>query len=337
MIVVGGGIIGLSCAWRLAQRGVQVTLFDARETGAEASWAAAGMLAPGGEFEQDSPAARMAVASLALYPSYVRELQDAAGIAIDYRKCGALDVAFTEAQAVALASRAARQQALGINSETAKHPYAVAARFYPHDALVNPRDVTSALRIACLREGVAIRDHETVEAILENGTGVRTRHAICHDEGVLVAAGAWSSTLLPSAGIEPVRGHLIAWNNQPALPHAILRSGPTYVIQRASGQIVAGSTTEHVGFDRFTDPAMVADIRRRTTELLPSLAAFPVDDAWLGFRPGIAGDSPVIGRLPGTSIWTAFGHYRNGILLAPLTAQKLAEMVAAGRTPLVTP
>lgn len=332
MIVVGGGIIGLSCAWLLARKGLTVTLFDARETGAEASWAAAGMLAPGGEFEEDSPVARMALQSLGLYPAYIAELQEASGIEIDYRKCGALDLAFTEDEAVALSHRAARQRILGIQSEIANHPGVAAARFYPHDALVNPRDLTSALRIACLREGVEIREHEPVKAILDNGAGVTTRQGpFGDDEGLLLAAGAWSGTLLPGAGTRPVRGHVIAWNNQPLLSGAILRSGPTYVVQRASGQILAGSTTEDVGFNRFTDPAMVEDIRRRTIELLPSLAAVPVDDAWLGFRPGISGDSPAIGRVPGTNIWTAFGHYRNGILLAPTTAKTITEMVVSGR------
>ena len=340
MIVVGAGIIGLSSAWRLAQNRIAVTLFDARETGAEASWAGAGMLAPGGEFDGDSPLTQMAMRSLAQYPDFVAELREISEIDIDFRRCGALDAAFTESDAEALTRRAVRQADIGIPSESATHPGAVAARFYPDDALVNPRDLTRALRIACLRAGVQIREHEPVTAIVGNGQGVRTQKGEYAAEAVLIATGAWSAQLLSTAKTKPVRGHLIAYNHldqnpdqhrdnsPPARLDSILRNGPTYLVPRR-GQIVAGSSTEHAGFDRTLDPAVIADIQTRAALLLPSLAGFTPDETWLGFRPGIEGGIPSIGRLPGTAIWTAFGHYRNGILLAPETARSIAARVTA--------
>src|SRR6185437_13567890 len=145
MIVAGAGIIGLTCAWRLALCKIPVTVFDAREAGGEASWAGAGMLAPGGEMEKASPLTEMALRSLALYPDFVNALQEASGVPIDYQRCGAMEVAWSAG---------------------------VAARFYPDDALVNPRDVVRALRVACLGCGVLFHEHEPVLQILPGGSCV---------------------------------------------------------------------------------------------------------------------------------------------------------------------
>jgi glycine oxidase len=305
VIVVGGGIIGLSCAWRLAQRGLSVTVFDAREMGAEASWAGAGMLAPGGEFTTDSPLTRMALASLSQYREFVTELTEATGISIDYRRCGALELALTEQETLDLNLRGTAQAALGIRSEAT-----ATGRFYPDDAIVNPRDVTAALKLACVREGVQLREHERVRVL---GAGP-----------VLIAAGAWSSELCPALPrVTPVRGHLISYDAAAIRLDSILRHHHTYLLQRNNGTIVAGTTTEHVGFDRTPDEAAVRDIDARARRLIPALPT-PTEH-WNGFRPAIEGDTPVIGRIPGTNIWAACGHYRNGILLAPETARIIAS------------
>lgn len=328
MIVVGGGIIGLSCAWRLAQRGLSVTVFDARETGAEASWAGAGMLAPGGEVVEDTPQGQMAIRSLRLYPDFVTELLEATGRAIDFRRSGALEIALTDNEAGLMAARAARQAQLGIRSEMAMHTGAVAARFYPDDAVVNPREVTAALLEACRKAGVLIRSHEPVTEILHAGRGVRTAQGTYTDDATLLAAGAWSSRLWPGLPVSmPVRGHLIGYAAQPDLLGPILRHGNTYLLQRTNGLLIAGTSTEHAGFNRTLDGEIIADIRQRSCSLLPALWEVPVVERWNGFRPGIEGDIPLIGRVTGTSLWTAFGHYRNGILLAPDTALRIAELV----------
>src|SRR5271165_5568174 len=141
MIVAGAGIIGLSCAWRLARCKIPVTVFDARAAGCEASWAGAGMLAPGGEIDEASPLTEMAIGSLALYPDFVEALREASGVPIDYQRCGAVELALNDREAMELERRAARQSAIGIRSESTPHAGSVAARFYPDDALVNPRDI----------------------------------------------------------------------------------------------------------------------------------------------------------------------------------------------------
>jgi glycine oxidase len=328
MIVAGAGIIGLSCAWRLSQRGVSVTVFDARNAASEASWAGAGMLAPGGEVENSSPLAQIALDSLALYPDFVAELKDISDVSIDYQRRGSVEIALNEAEAEALERRAIAQLAIGIHSESHHYEGSLSARFFPDDQLVSPRDVTAALRVACLRAGVSIREHEPVVEILNDGAGVRTEHCEYRGDGVLIAAGAWSSSLwrgLPAT--MPVRGHLIAYRPDRELLGPILRHGQTYLVQRSNGTLIAGSSTECVGFDRTIDERIVNEIHCRASSLFPELGSLGPAERWNGFRPGVEGGMPVVGHIEGTAIWTAFGHYRNGILLAPETARIIAESV----------
>lgn len=328
MIIAGAGIIGLSCGWRLAQRGYRVTIFDARKVACEASWAGAGMLAPGGEVEAASPLATMALSSLAQYPDFVSELHEATGLSIDYQRCGAMELALTEEEAEALDARAAFQRGLGIPSEPATYNGSVSAMFFPNDQVVAPRDVTNALRIACLRAGVVIRENEAVTQVIPDGSGVRTTAGEYRDDGVIIAAGAWSSGILAKGPVTiPVRGHLISYAIGRKLLGHILRHNGTYLLQRRGGVVIAGSSTEHVGFDRDVDENIVQNIHHRASQLMPSLAALTPAERWNGFRPGVADGNPVIGRIEGTSIWTAFGHYRNGILLAPETARRITQMV----------
>jgi glycine oxidase len=332
MTIAGAGIIGLACAWRLAHCKIPVTIFDAGAAGREASWAGAGMLAPGGEVDESSPLSRMALCSLAMYPSFVESLREASGLAIDYQRCGAIELAMNAAEAEALDHRAARQAALGIRSESIHHPTGK-ARFYPDDALVNPRDVVAALRTACARAGVSIREHEPVLEVFRDGSGVRTSSGVHRDDGVLLAAGAWSSNLIPDLPLpksKPVRGHLIAYRAQTGMLGTILRHEHTYLLQRDTGTLIAGASTEHAGFDRTIDESIVQQIHRRATHIMPALAALHPAECWNGFRPAIEGGTPAIGRVEGTRIWTAYGHYRNGILLAPDTARRIQELVVTG-------
>ena len=334
LIVAGGGIIGLSCAWRLRARGHDVTVFDARETGAEASWAGAGMLAPGGEAGDSEAHARMSVAALTQYPAFIDELREVSGRDIEFLPCGALEVATDEAEAAALQARGAHQSAWGIRSETVQFRDFTAARFFPDEAVVHPRELMAALKIACERTGVTIREHEAIATIAGGGRSVRTVRTSYSCDGVVIAAGAWSSRIvpvLPAAALArstppqtmPVRGHLIRFERGAARLDHILRRGPTYLLTRR-GSVVAGSSTEHVGFERAIDPAIAEDIRARASDLLPELTTLRPVDVWNGFRPGIEACMPCIGRIAGTSIWAAFGHYRNGILLAPETARVIA-------------
>lgn len=330
VIVVGAGIIGLASAWYLSRRGVDVSVFDTREAGREASWAGAGMLAPGGEVEADSEAARMAVRSLAAFPRFVEELTGESGVSIDFRLCGAIDVAFQAEEVAALESRAVVQESIGIASLPVAHPGAVYARHYPNDAAVDPRDVTAALRAALLRRGASLHENERVLEVCPDGR-VRTDRACYREDGVLIAAGAWLSDLLSTLAPSlprtmPVRGHLLSYAPGIAVPGPILRHGHTYLVQRSDGRVIAGSSTEHVGFDRNLDEMVIASIESRAAQLMPALSSLRPKERWNGFRPGIEGGAPFVGRI-GDRIWGAFGHYRNGILMTPETARMVSDMV----------
>src|SRR6185312_7930526 len=188
--IIGAGIIGLTTAWRLARRGWQVTVFDRREVLHEASWAAAGMLAPGGEIDAttDPALVRMALASLDLYPEFVRDLEEDSECSLEFRCCGAIDLAATE-------EKAALHAALGIQSSPCLFR-GRPARHYPNDAVVDPLSINDALRVVCRRFRIDVREHEPVTELLADG--VRTAQRDYSADCIVVAAGAWSSELLPA-------------------------------------------------------------------------------------------------------------------------------------------
>lgn len=346
VFIAGAGIIGSSIAWRLAQSGLRVLLADAGQMGGEASFAGAGMLAPGGEIEEHSAWNELAIEGLRLYPAFVAELQEETGLRIDFQRLGAVELAFSTNEWETLQAKAARQSALGIascplskaelrqHSPLARHDVA-GALFYPEDALVDPRDVMAALRAACPVRRVEIREGLRVASIDARARLVRveTSAGTFEAPAAVLAAGAWSSQIpvqeqtLPAS--YPVRGHLIGYALEPHALGPILRRGHTYLLQRAGGLVVAGTSSEQAGFDRALDLAIVADIHKRAAAVVPSLAGCQPAEEWLGFRPAAEGDRPAMGRCGQTSLWLAYGHYRNGILMAPPTAHRLAGEIIA--------
>ncbi|HZT34199.1 MAG TPA: FAD-dependent oxidoreductase [Bryobacteraceae bacterium] len=350
ILVAGAGIIGTSIAWRLAQAGLRVCLLDAGKAGGEASWAGAGMLAPGGEVEDRSDWAEFALESRRLYPAFVAELAAESGCPIDFKELGAVEVAFAEAEWRALAERARKQAVLGVSSRCLS-PVELRERvpllgretagalWFPDDALVDPRQVMRALTACCRGRGVEIREGVRVtyftlsprEALLETSAGPLTAGA------AVLAAGAWSGEIpvrvngaeRPIPESFPVRGHLLGYLLDPGSLGPILRHGQTYLLQRANGLTIAGTSSEQVGFDRRLDRGIVRDIARRACELLPRLRAAGEPQPWLGFRPATAGLHPEIRRIEGAPLWLAYGHYRNGILLAPATAQRVSRQIIA--------
>lgn len=355
--MIGGGIIGLSTAWRLKQRGLSVAVMDAGAMASEASMAAAGMLAPGGEAHGASTWAQSAIDARKLYAEFVAELKGASGLEIDFRECGALEIASTESVWADLERFRPAQQSLGIEvreiSETDArslvpllHPGSIRALYYPGDAIVNPIEVCTALQAVLRRDGVALLAGNRVEAVEADGDGYRIQSetvppggASLWAESVVLAAGAWSSQIAlpdrvtlrsPRRQALPVRGHLVECQRAPGTIGPIVRENHLYILQRGNGDVLAGSTEERVGFDRAVNPAAVENILERTSRLLPSLFDPALESsAWLGFRPGIEGEGPELRQLSGERIWLAYGHYRNGILLAPHTAAFLANEISA--------
>ncbi len=319
VVIAGAGIIGLTTAWRLARQGWQVTVFDRREALHEASWAAAGMLAPGGEIDASTnpDLVRMALASLDLYPEFVRDLEEDSEFSLEFRRCGAIDLSASE-------EKAGLHATLGIPSSPCLFR-GRPARHYPNDAVVDPLSINDALRAVCRRYRIEIREHEPVTELLPNG--IRTAQRDYPADRIVIAAGAWSSTLLPGLPRSwPVRGHLISFDLVPGLLSTILRDGHTYLIQRENGSIIAGSSMEDAGFDREIQQSIVEDIRRRAGQLVPELAGLEPANCWTGLRPA-TDCGPIIRRMEGTNIWAAYGHFRNGILLAPYTCLTLAKQI----------
>ncbi len=291
VLIVGGGLIGSAIAWRLAQKGTLVTLADAGNLGGEASPAGAGMLAPGSEGAVD-----LGTESLRMYPDFVEELRAETGVTIDFQICGGIVI---DAQGKRL--------------------------LYRDEAIVDPADLLRALRCASEERKVHMV-RERVSAIESSDHGA-----------VVIAAGAWSGQVrvtyggdpVTLPGTVPVKGHLIGFDLKPGLLGPFLRQEHTYVLQRSNGFVIAGSNEEQVGFDTCVDAQVCEDIHRRAARLFPPLEKATPVKRWIGFRPrSIDGDAPHVGRVEGTNVWLAYGHYRNGILLTPLTAQRVADAIA---------
>ena len=262
--IVGGGLIGLSCAWELQQRGFEVVVYErdlSRKS--SASWAGAGMLGALAETFPDEVWRERALASAAMYGEWIAPFVGR----VDFRP-GSIDM----------------------------------------DGHVDPRDLLREL-------GLRVRVEERSVSSLDQLVG----------DQVVVCSGAWGIAGLPA--VEPVKGYLLAWDGVPAgTLQGILRDGHTYILQRGRGRIIAGSTEERIGFDGLMDEAVIAGLRERAEELLPRLKTLPVSERWFGFRPAAAGDVPVLQRLD-ERVVLAYGHYRNGILLAPWTARWVADEV----------
>ena len=341
--VVGGGIIGLSIAWRLAQRGWQIVVFDKGSAGAEASWAGAGMLAPGGEVHGDLKFAALAIESRDMYEGYLRELESISGLSIDYQSCGGLELAYSSAELAELEERASTQSALGVQSKPVSAANIRAfwpriqteglsgARFYPGDGIVNPREVVSCLKAACHKQGVDIREQQAVRSIAVESGGVTLSAPMPWSvDAVVLAAGAWSGSVeitgvphVPAS--EPVKGQLIGYQQPEQTCTTIIRRGRTYLLQRSAGLLVAGASVEHAGFDRTVSPQTTAELAAEAGFIMPHLTETTPTESWTGFRPGAA--ELHIGKWHSDRLYLAYGHYRNGILLAPITAALIAQAI----------
>jgi glycine oxidase len=346
VLVIGGGIVGAACAWRLAQHNHRVILCDAGKLGGEASWAGAGMLVPGSEFDEPGEELALGEESLALYAPFLEELRQATGVAIDFSLTGTLEIAADATDLERLTVRAARQRAFGVPS-TVVDPADLPGRFsgfsrplhgaifYPQEGQVDPRTVIDALRVALPQSGAEVREHAAIRS-LQLGTHAAVAHTASGDTieagRVLLAAGAWATAIdgLPAAlpRAYPVKGHLIGYPLAAgSLPH-VMRFHETYLVQRTGGYTIAGTSVEHVGFDRTVRPEEVASIARRAHDLAGGLIPTTPRDAWVGFRPAAESPLPLIGRHQDTPLWLAYGHFRNGILWAPLTAERIAAAMA---------
>lgn len=348
-VVVGAGLIGCAISWLLARAGRSIHLIDAGKLGGEASSAGAGMLAPGGEYKEPSPDAHFAIESLAMYPGFVQQLESDSGLGIDFRNCGAIELAFAQEEWWKLQRQADVQRRFGI----AVDPICISALgalvpgletknlcgalFYPKDCCVDPVHLLRALRIACERHGVKILEGYPVEEIQVHSERVSVRLGQCQTMArhAVLAAGAWSSGIPINASGSairiprsvPVKGHLVGYSLPANSLRPIVRHGQYYLVQRKAGFTVAGASSEWCQFDRSQNPQQVRAIQEGVSSFYPVVRTLEPTRQWLGFRPGIEQSGPAIGRMQGTNLWLAYGHYRNGILLTPATAHLVASEI----------
>lgn len=374
-IVVGGGLIGCLAARALADDGRRVTLFEQGfELGRKASTAAAGMLSPQMEWAEDllvEGAADLArrtdvmldlgIAARARWPAFAAALEAETGRRLHYREEGTLVVALTDDEAAELEARARMQRRRGLRAEwldpsrvrELEPGIAGSARgalHIPDDRQVDPLPLMAAVAEAlAARPGVRIETGTTVRAIVSAGgrvTGVaieggaRGEGGTAEAELVVLAAGAWSAGIdgLPRPlAVRPVKGQMAALRPGTMPIRHVVGGRGAYCVPRDDGRIVVGATVEQAGFDERVDPAAVEALIRAAAAAVPALADAPVESRWSGFRPGTADDLPVLGEDPELAgLLYATGHYRNGILLAPLTAEIVAALARAEHPPVDT-
>jgi len=350
VVVVGGGVIGCAIAYHLAAAGVGVTLCERNEVAGEASGAAAGMLAPLSESPRPGPFVELCLASLRLYPALADVLHEETGIDIQYLPSGILRVALTEDQERELRHRLEWQSALGLPLEWVDgealrrlEPRLAPARgalYSPQEHQVSAGRLTQALAQAATRRGAVLQQGAAVTGLLANGrrvTGVRTASGKVSAGHVVLAAGPWTGAFARRLGVplpvRPVRGQMLAFADF-ALPlRHIVWGEAAYLVPKANGFLFVGATVEDVGFRSATTVRGQSALRRSARGLVPSLAHSEIASSWAGLRPGSPDGLPILGPVPGwEGLSVAGGHYRNGILLAPITGRLMAQLVTKGKT-----
>lgn len=355
-IVVGGGIIGLACAWRAARRGASVAVIDRAPPPAGATRVAAGMLAPVGELAFGEPELlRMTLAAAQRYPGFVAELEAATGLSVGYVRQGALHVALDRDEAVALRRVHELQRSLGLGAEwlaprrcrelePGLTPSFNGGVHVSGEATVDPRALSTALLAALEAEGVEMRTGVEVEAGLVEDkrlTGVRTGGGDeLQAEAVVLASGAWSGQAkwLPAVArppVRPVKGQILelAAGDAVAPCERIVASERVYLVPRPDGRLIVGATVEERGFDTAVTAGGVHELLREAYRLLPDIAEMELVEAMAGLRPATPDNLPLVGPGELEGLILATGHYRNGILLAPLTADAIADLLEHSRAP----
>jgi glycine oxidase len=345
--IVGGGVIGLSIARELALRGAgDIVVCDKGELGKEASWAAGGILAPQVEADGPDDFFKLATASRDLYPNFAQALFDETAIDIELDQTGTLYVAFTESDEFELRQRFEWQQRSGLRVEwldsadlcrlepNVSRKARCALRF-PDDWQVENRKLVAALIAANEKLGVKLFPNwEVLSLRVESDrvVGVETVNGRIDAAVVVVCAGAWTSSLTSSMSvpieIEPVRGQMLCFKPAPQVARHVIYSKHGYLVPRLDGRLLAGSTSEHVGFNKSVTVDGVNSIKSMAFEITPTLASARLADSWAGFRPRALDDLPVLGpHAEIDGLFYATGHYRNGILLAPITAKIIAGLI----------
>jgi glycine oxidase len=351
--IIGAGVIGLGIGWRLAARGAAVEIFDRDVAGAGASRAAAGMLAACCEAEPGEEALiALGRDSQARWPSFAAELQEASGIDVELRPEGTLVVASTADDQARLHHQLVFQHKLGLPlewitaAETRRREPHLAGKlagavFSPQDHQVENRKLAEALRLAAQAAGAIVHEHVAVSEI--STVGGRANGVVLADgtkvsaDMVVLAAGAWSRSIGGLPGelrppVRPIKGQMLALRMDAAAPlvnHVIWAPG-VYLVPRRDGRLIVGATVEEKAFDSTITAGGLLTLLEAAWRVVPAVEELPVEEMWVGHRPGSRDDAPILGPAPLEGLIYATGHHRNGILLAPITADTIARLVLEG-------
>lgn len=351
--IIGAGVIGLAIAWRLAQAGARVQVFDRGKAGAGASHAAAGMLAVCAEAEPgEENLVALGRISQALWPRFAAELLEASGIDVELRREGTLVIALTADDQAQIRHHIEFQESLGLpvewisTAELRRREPSLAARvagalWSPQDHQVDNRKLVTALVRAARGAGVQIHEHRGVDhiaiagdracgVVLADGTDVAA-------DIVVLAAGAWSrgiggldADLLPP--VRPIKGQMLALRMDTAAPlltHVVWAPG-VYLVPRRDGRLLVGATVEEKGFDTTLTAGGILTLLEAAWRAFPAIEELAIDEMWVGHRPGSRDDAPILGLSRIAGLVYAAGHHRNGILLTPVTAQAIAALITEG-------
>jgi glycine oxidase len=343
VIVIGGGVVGLSIARELAGR-KSVLLVDRGPTGQGTSRAAAGMLAPLSEAGDQGPMFQLSRSSYSLYDDFIAQLHSETGIDVGYSKEGLLFLASSDDAADALHWRYEWQKEAGFEIELVSadavrrmEPRITApinaAVFIPGERCVTPRRLVHALHEACFRRGVEIRTNLHVDTVAQNQ--IRAGAMVLEAENIVIASGVWSGGLAglnPPIPVHPRKGQILSLDMPSGAFRRMIRWGSSYFVPRPSGELVVGATNEDAGFDMANTPAGLGRLLIDAQQISSHAGSYPILEMWAGLRPATPDNLPIIGRSAIPSVFYATGHYRNGVLLAPITAAVVADLIE-GRRP----
>ena len=345
--IIGGGVVGLSCAWRLAQAGHVVTLFERGEPGQESSRAALGVLNPSTSGQTPFPYIHLSQASLALFPALVEELKQEIGMEVGLREEGVLLVALDDTEAAKLEEEMTHHRDAGIpveyvsaatlrQIEPSVSAQARGAIYFTSAMRVDNIRLCHALALAAQKAGVNMVTGALVNGVnVENGrvTGVQVSGRVQRAQKVIVAAGYWSGTIAGvAAAVRPIKGQGLLLKPDFAVSH-VLESFAGYVTPGRDGHLLIGATVEDIGYDQRVTAAAMQQLLSDAMRLVPKLQNAALVHTWAGLRPRSADGLPILGPVRGKEgLFMATAHYRNGILLAPITAQLIGDWVV-GRSP----
>lgn len=338
--IIGAGVAGLGIGWRLAQQGADVTVFDRGQPAGGATWAAAGMIAPGAEFgDRKNAETDFAAHATSLWPEFARELEETSGVSLGYRRCGTYLLANDPELAALLRTRNGGEFLDGVTvrqREALVSETSTGAFFVASDAVVDNRALGQALALAFVKAGGKLSPNEAVVRIEHEGGSARALGTAFHRyeaDAFILCAGAWSArieglsrSMLPP--VTPVKGQMIALA-PPAgalLPSAILWSDTVYMVPRRD-RLLIGATVEETGFDSALTDKARNWLHGEALASAPALKSWRIVEHWAGLRPGTPDGLPILGRTPMGNLYVATGQFRNGILFAPAIAKFLSGLI----------